>query len=128
MNREAEQIARQWLDAVSFSAATWNLDAHMQLVSRQVEVTGIPNIQSIDYTGWKQRRKNEFEKKLLHSLNYRLLDILKGEEAALHFNVEETMRAYNGKAVIIEKEITLLREEDGQWRVRREHFTRIRSK
>ncbi|MFO7592619.1 MAG: hypothetical protein R6X15_01050 [Pseudomonadota bacterium] len=126
MKREAEQIARQWLDEVSFSAATWNLEAHMQLVSRQVKVTGIPNINSIDYTGWERRRKNEFEKKLLRSLNYRLLDILEGKEEQLYFTVEETMRANNGKSVIIEKEVKLHREDDGKWRVRREHIKRIR--
>ncbi|MCW8829880.1 MAG: hypothetical protein OQK94_12625 [Gammaproteobacteria bacterium] len=128
MQREAEKIARQWLDELAFSAATWDLRAHMGLVSHQVEVTGIPNVESIGYTGWKVRRKNEFEKKLLHSLSYRLHDILSKEDGQLRFTVEETMRAFNGKVVIINKEITLQREGDGKWRVRREHFERIRTR
>lgn len=128
LDREAEQIAQQWLAELSFSAATWNLDAHMALVSREVRVTGIPNINSIDYAGWKVRRKNEFEKKLLHSLSYRLQDILSQTDERLRFTVEETMRAYNGKVIIIDKEITLQKEGDGTWRVRREHFDRIRQR
>jgi hypothetical protein len=128
MKREAEKIVQQWLDELSFSAATWDLDAHMQLVSRQVEVTGIPNINSIDYKGWKLRRKNEFEKKLLHGLNYRLTDMLSENEEQLRFKVEEIMRAFNGKVVVIDKEVTLQREADGQWRVRREHFEQIRQR
>lgn len=124
-NREAAKIAQRWLDELAFSAATWNLDAHMQLVSQQVEVTGIPNVSSIDYSGWMARRKNEFENKLLHSLSYRLREIRSMEEQQLHFAVEETMRAFNGKAILIEKAITLHREEDGKWRVRREHVERI---
>ena len=124
-NREARQIAQQWLDELAFSAATWNLDAHMQLVSQQVEVTGVPNVSRIDYCGWMARRKNEFEKKLLHSLSYRLREIRSMEERQLRFTVEETMRAFNGKAILIEKTITLHREEDGKWRVRREHLERI---
>lgn len=122
----AKKIAQQWLDEMAFTAATWNLDAHMQLVSRQVQVTGIPKVESIDYRGWHIRRKNEFENKLLHSLNYRLQTIHSHNDGQLHFSVEETMRAFNGKALIIDKEITLQREEDGHWRVRREHFARIR--
>ncbi len=128
MKREAEKIVQQWLDELSFSAATWDLDAHMQLVSRQVEVTGIPNITSIDYKGWKMRRKNEFEKKLLHGLNYRLTDMLSENEGQLRFKVEEIMRAFNGKVVVIDKEVTLQREDDGHWRVCREHFEQIRQR
>jgi hypothetical protein len=126
MTQEAEQIVRGWLDDISFSAATWNLDAHMQLVSRQVEVTGIPRIQRIDYDGWRVRRKNEFEKKLLHSLTYRLGKILKEVDDQIHFSVEETMRARSGQTIVADKEVILKREEDGQWRVRHERFGAIR--
>lgn len=122
----AKEIAQQWLDEMAFTAATWNLDAHMQLVSKQVQVTGIPRIESIDYSGWHIRRKNEFEKKLLHSLNYRLQTIHSHYDGLLHFSVEEIMRGFDGKALVIDKEVTLHREEDGRWRVRREHFARIR--
>jgi len=126
MPRETEKIVHGWLNDVSFSAATWNLDAHMGLVSRQVLVTGIPNISHIDYEGWKLRRKNEFENKLLHSLTYRLGNILSEEEHKIRFTVEETMRSSHGKTIVVDKEVMLRREEDGMWRVYHEHFDRIR--
>jgi hypothetical protein len=125
MPREATQIVRGWLDEVSFSAATWNLDAHMQLVSRQVMVTGIPSISHIDYEGWKLRRKNEFDNKLLHSLTYRLHDILSEEEDQILFSVEETMKSSKGKSIVVDKEVMLRKEEDGIWRVHHERFDRI---
>lgn len=126
MTREAEQIIHTWLDELSFSAATWNLDAHMQLVSHQVTVTGIPRISSIDYNGWKLRRKNEFDNKLLRSLNYRLHKILEERDDRLRFTVEETMKASNGKSIVIDKEVVLQKEDDGRWRVRNERFDHIR--
>lgn len=125
MPSETIKIVRGWLDDISFSAATWNLDAHMRLVSRQVKVTGIPNISHIDYKGWKLRRKNEFEKKLLHSLTYRLSSILKEEEKRIIFNVEETMKSNQGKSIVAEKDVVLGREEDGVWRVQFEKYNRI---
>lgn len=128
MTREAEKIVQEWLDEVSFSAATWNLDAHMQLVSPQVKVTGIPGISSIDYSGWKLRRRNEFENKLLRSLTYQLGAIHSTGEDEIRFDVEETMKASSGRVIVIDKEVTLRRESDGRWRVRREHFGSIRQR
>ena len=128
MNGEAEKIVQQWLDDVSFSVATWNLDAHMQLVSRQVKVSGIPRIGTIDYNGWKQRRRNEFDKKLLRSLTYHLYEILSKSDDQLRFTVEETMRGNNGKTLVIDKEVTLNREDDGKWRVSNERLDFIQQR
>jgi len=125
MPRETIKIIRGWLDEISFSAATWNLDAHMGLVSRQVKVTGIPNIAQIDYLGWKQRRKNEFEQKLLHSLTYRLHTILQDEEDRILFSVEEVMKSSKGQSIIADKDVMLRMEEDGVWRVQFEKYNRI---
>lgn len=121
----AIQIVRGWLDEVSYTAATWNLEAHMRLVSRHVKVTGIPNISHIDYNGWKVRRRNEFDKKLLQSLTYRLHKILSDQDNQILFTVEETMKSSRGSTYVIDKEVSLRREDDGMWRVYRERFDRI---
>lgn len=126
MAGEAEKIVQHWLDEISFSAATWDLDAHMKLVSPQVKVTGIPGVESVDYKGWKLRRKNEFDNKMLRSLTYRMGDIVAEEDEEIRFRVEETMKASNGKVIVVDKEVTLHREDDGHWRVRRECFEHIR--
>jgi len=121
----AIQIVRGWLDEVSYTAATWNLKAHMRLISQHVKVTGIPHITHIDYHGWEKRRRNEFEKKLLLSLTYRLHKILSDQDNQILFTVEETMKSSRGKTIIIDKEVSLRREDDGMWRVYRERFDRI---
>ncbi|MCW8918593.1 MAG: hypothetical protein OQL08_07225 [Gammaproteobacteria bacterium] len=36
MNTENNAVVKQWLNDLACSAATWNLDAHMSLVSEHV--------------------------------------------------------------------------------------------
>ena len=122
---EARKIAQKWLDDLAFSAATWDLDAHMALVSAEVKVHGIPGIEFVDYEGWKKRRRNEFHKKLLRSLTYRLHKILAHEEDNLLFTVMETMKSNKGQTITVNKAVKLKREEDGNWRVTQEWIDRI---
>lgn len=125
MEIKAKEIAQRWLDELTFSAATWDLEAHMALVSRRVKVLGIPGAGIIDFPGWKKRRHNEFRRKLLRSLTYRLIDILSHAEDSLLFTVTETMKSSRGETITVDKAINLHREEDGQWRVIREWIDRI---
>ena len=128
MDMDAKEIAQHWLDALAFSAATWNLDDHMALVSTQVKVRGIPGVEVIDYDGWKKRRQNEFSKKLLRSLSYRLHNILAQEEDSVVFTVVETMKSSQGQIITVDKAVNLRREKDGQWRVIQERIDRIELK
>ncbi len=123
--QEAEVIVLAWLKNLSRSVAEHDLPAHMQLVSRQVKVVGIPNAGTIDYDGWKLRRFNEFNGKLLQNLSYQLRAIVNTKETQIVFNVQETMKARNGKAIVANKDVMLQKEEDGQWRVRYERYDEI---
>lgn len=122
---ESNAIIQDWLDNLAFSAATWDLDAHMALVSRQVTVIGIPGVDKIDYQGWKLRRRNEFKKKLLHSLTHREATLLNERPKIITFSVKELMRDQEKQCIELEKEITLQQEEDGKWRVVRELILNI---
>jgi len=122
---DAREIAQNWLDELTFSAATLDLDAHMALVSRQVKVLGVPGLGVIDYSGWKKRRRNEFGKRLLHSLSYRLHKILAQEENNILFTVVETMKSSQGLVITVDKAVKLRREDDGKWRVVQERIVHI---
>ena len=128
MDIKAREIAQHWLDQLSYSAATWNLDAHMALVSRSVKVLGLPGGKVIEFSGWKKRRNNEFRKKLLLSLSYKLINILKYEKGMLLFTVIETMKSSQGQIIVVDKAINLRCEDDGQWRVVQERIDRIELK
>ena len=122
---ESTAIINKWLSDLAYSAATWDLDAHMALVSEKVIVTGIPGIEKIDYQGWEVRRRNEFKKKWLHSLSHRNTQLLNEHPEFITFSVQEQMRDHAKKCIELKKEITLHQEQDGQWRVVREHILDI---
>lgn len=125
---DTNRIIKQWLNDLAFSVATWNLGAHMDLVSENVKVLGIPGIDAIDYAGWLKRRRNEFNKKLLHSLLHRDVTLLQQRPRLITFSVKEQMRDHSKQCIEVEKEITLHQEEDGVWRVIRELILSINTK
>lgn len=113
----AQHIAEDWLKAISDSVKNQNINEHMRLVSRHVQVYGIPGIDMLNYQQWLYRRHNEFLRNRLFSLQYRIIRIKNDQQRRLGFEVEEQMMATEGKAYIIHKDILLEREEDGNWRV-----------
>lgn len=113
----SQQVIHQWLDSMSKSVAMRDLEKHMALVSPYVKVYGVPGRATIDYEGWRLRRKNEFENNLLTRLSYKVVRIKTQALRRLAFQVEETMAARNGKAVVLDKDIMLELEPDDKWRV-----------
>lgn len=122
---ESSTIVKQWLNDLAYSAATWDLDAHMTLVSEQVVVLGIPGVDRIDYQGWLKRRRNEFNKKLLHSLSHREVKVLSERPRFITFSVLEQMKDHIKQCIEVEKEVTLHQEPDSKWRVVREQVLRV---
>ncbi|HEY0635624.1 MAG TPA: hypothetical protein VGE00_09585 [Gammaproteobacteria bacterium] len=114
---ESLRIARQWLDRYSFSAATWNLDDHMALISQEMQLHGLPNGGVIDYAGFRRRRRNEFSNKLLLSITHKGLELLESNGEQITFTIKETLKAMRGESFVLDKEVRLRRESDGQWRV-----------
>lgn len=125
---ESNTIINQWLNDLAFSAATWDINAHMELISENVVVLGIPGVDRIDYQGWMKRRSNEFKKKLLHSLIYREPKMVSERPQFITFSVQELMKDHAKQCIEISKEVTLHQEQDGKWRVVREQILNIDAK
>ncbi len=66
------EIAQQWLQASASTASANDLQAHMDLISRRVSLTGIPGFDSIGYDDWAAQCKDEFEKKLINDVYFTL--------------------------------------------------------
>lgn len=113
----AEHTIQAWCMAMSSSIKERDLDTHMQLVSPHVQVYGIPGNGVINYKGWEARRKFEFENGELLLLNYQGIRLITFTPRRATFNTTETMIGKNGKMVLINKNIVLEKEQDGQWRV-----------
>jgi hypothetical protein len=113
----SQTIIEQWLDDLSSSIMSFDLEAHMALVSSKVQVYGLPSGKVVNYQQWKTRRQNEFNNKELQGLSYTLLKIKNMTLRRLVFNVEENMQAKNGPSFMVNKDIILELEEDNCWRV-----------
>jgi len=125
---ESLNIAQQWLSSFSFSAATWNLDDHMELISRDVQVHGLPAAGIVDYAGFRKRRHNEFHKKLLISITHKGMALLESKNDQITFAVKETLKSTRGESFVLDKEIRLRRESDGKWRAVQEQIKYITRK
>ncbi|NOZ37090.1 MAG: hypothetical protein GXP11_03285 [Gammaproteobacteria bacterium] len=112
-----QTIIGNWLEQLTRSVEKRDLAAHMQLISEQVKVYGLPGGQIIGYKQWKKRRHTEFSQAQLLALSYRLLNIKTITSRRLRFHVEETMQACNGTCIFIDKDIILELETDDHWRV-----------
>ena len=113
----SQEIIQQWLEEMTQSVANKDLNAHMELVSKNVRVYGVPGHEVINYQRWLVRRRNEFEKNLLASLIYSLKNVKTIALRRLAFNVEEIMTAVSGQAIWLNKDIILEQEKDDKWRV-----------
>lgn len=122
---DAKQIVQSLLNDLTYSVSTHDLRGHMRLVSKDVKVLGLGN-QVIDYKGWKTRRNNEFEKGLLKRVSYGIPDIIEANQTSITFKVMEHIKATDGKAYKVNKEVVLLKEQDGKWRILLETYNKTR--
>lgn len=113
---DAKKIVQSILDSLAYTVSTHDLRGHMKLISKDVKVLGLGN-QVIDYKGWKTRRHNEFGNRLLRRISYGIPNIVDANDTSITFTVMEHLKATDGKAYKVNKEVILLKEPDGVWRI-----------
>ncbi len=112
-----EQIAQEWLDASARTATNKQFDAHFNLISKKVRVSGVPGYESISYDDWARQSKQEFKDNVLKSVSYKGLLISANNEKQIMFKTLESIMTNNGADRSHGVEILLEKEEDGVWRV-----------
>jgi hypothetical protein len=111
------------LDFLAEMADTANrldFDAHMNLISKEVSVYGVPGFEVITYEDWYNQCKHEFENKLLKQVSYQGLNVLAETEKRVMFKSIETVQGSDGSTNTSGIEFIIQREDDGQWRVAQE--------
>lgn len=111
------QIIEHWLVAMTDSIRQHDLDSHMRLVNPRVQVYGMPSKAVIDYNEWRNRRQADFDSGELLSVNYALQRIITSMPRRITFTARETLLDKRNKAVILDKTITLEKDDDDAWRV-----------
>jgi hypothetical protein len=110
-------IAQEWLDASALTATNKQFDAHFNLISKRVRVTGVPGYESISYDDWARQSEQEFKDDVLKSVSYKGLLVSANNEKQVMFKTLELIFSNDGSDRSHGVEILIEKEEDGVWRV-----------
>jgi len=115
-------VARAWLAASARTANAKDFDAHMDLISRKVQVFGIPGIEVIGYDDWAKQCQHEFAAGVLKNVSYDGMKVQVMTPGRVMFKTVETVEASDGTINAQGVEIILEKETDGKWRVVQERI------
>jgi len=110
-------IVQEWLKAASRTAAARDFEAHMNLISRKVSLTGIPGFAEIGYEDWAAQCKHEFENQLIQGIRYSGLNLVAETPERIMFRTFETVEGSGGEINENGLEMLLEKEADGVWRL-----------
>ena len=113
----SELDIRKWLSNVAETVASKDLDKHMDLISENVMVYGMPSGKTLNYADWRKRRESEFKRNLIKNLAYDNLQIKNFGLRRLIFTIQEIIDGTNKDMAIINKQVVLEQEQDQKWRV-----------
>ncbi len=112
-----EAIAKKWMDASALTASNSDFDAHFNLISKKVQVTGVPGFESISYDDWARAAEKDFKEGVLQGVSYEGLKMNAHNDTQVMFKTLETIFVNDGSKKTHGVEILLELEEDGVWRV-----------
>ncbi len=115
-------IAQRWLDDLAQSANGKNYQTHMDLISKQVSVFGVPGFDVIGYDDWARQCKHEFENNILKQVSYGPMKIVAHAPGRVMFKTVEKVEANDGTSNTYGVEIIIHKEDDGKWRVLQERI------
>ncbi len=113
---------QEFLNKMAETANTFNFEAHMNLISKEVNVFGFPDFDVIKYDDWYNQCKKEFEDRVLKRVTYQGLYVVAENEERAMFQSVETVESTDGRMNISVIEFTIKKESDGQWRVVKEQI------
>ena len=116
----ATAIAQEWLDASAKTATDKDFDAHFNLISKKVRVTGVPGHDSISYDDWARASEQEFKDNVLKAVTYDGFKMVATNERQVMFKTIESIEANDGTKRSHGVEILLSIEDEGIWRVTQE--------
>ena len=118
----SQEIVQKWLDAVKRTARELDYKAHMDLVSKRVQVHGIPGFDVIGYDDWARQCEHEFSNGVLKAVGYQELRMIVATDTRIMFQTLERVEATDGTVVRHGLEVLLEKEPDGKWRVVKERI------
>ena len=114
--------AQAFLDLMASTANELNLESHMNLISKDVSVFGVPGFEVIGYDDWYSQCEHEFSNKLLKQVSYKGLNVLAETPDRVMFKSVETIEGSDGAKNTNGIEFIISKEPDGNWRVTQERI------
>lgn len=116
------QVAEKLLQEMARSANEKDYSAHMDLISQDVSVFGIPGFDVIGYDDWARQCRYEFENNVLKSVSYGPMKVVAHGPGRVMFKTLEIVEANDGTRNSNGVEIIIQKEDDGKWRVLQERI------
>ncbi|MFV2061682.1 MAG: hypothetical protein ACC653_13430 [Gammaproteobacteria bacterium] len=121
MSEKAISIAKDWMAKIIDTAINNQYDAHMDLISKKVNITGIPGFENIGYDDWATQCKHEFDNNIIKNISYQGLKLQAHTDTRIMFKTYEAVEANDG-AINAQGIEVLLENEQGNWRVVQERI------
>ena len=112
--------SQEYLDQMAATANALDLNSHMDLISKEVRVFGVPGYEVIGYDDWYNQCKHEFDTRLLKLVSYKGLNVLAETSDKVVFKSIETVEGTDGTSNTSGIEFIIQKEDDGKWRVTQE--------
>jgi hypothetical protein len=114
-------LVQNWLDKLAHTATNGNVDAHLELISQQINIVDIEKKQCLDYSDWAEYCRQRYQADSQVLVEYRDIRIKTMTPARVKFVATETVEAPDqvdrrGTEFIIQ------REDDGIWRAVQERL------
>jgi len=116
----SKEIVLEWLQDTANTLFKKDIKAHLNLISKDVSLTGIPGYENIDYNSWSAQCTHEFADDLITNVNYVGLIILSSDDSRIMFKTLEIVEATNGSKIPRGIEAVIQKETDGVWRLIKE--------
>jgi len=113
----SETIAKQWLTELVSTAQQLDHAAHMNLISKNVSVVGVPGFDNISFHDWFNQTAHEFEQGVIADITYRGLKLRAATDDRIMFVTHETITGVDGKQNAQGIECLIEKEDDGRWRL-----------
>lgn len=114
--------AQEFLALMANTANALDLSSHMNLISKDVSVFGVPGFEVIGYDDWYSQCEHEFSNKLLKQVSYQGLNVLAETSERVMFKSIETVEGSDGSVNSNGIEFIITKESDGEWRVTQERI------
>ena len=114
----AESVVKSWLSAIVDTAKKRDHPAHMNLISKKINLVGVPGFESIGYDDWANQCQHEFEHAVISDIQYQGLKVRAATDARIMFVTDETIIASDGTQnqqgieCLLEKETVMGKELD----------------